>query len=428
VSGRIIPGAGRALNAELVSAINADNSDPALAANQVQELTVTGTPQSITTEEYTGVVGGAPGAGDVVDTVLDGVTYGYMVQTGDTVATVAGSVTNACMQGAIDVQIISFVGNSAGGGDAEEVSIAANDYQHVTVPGETAASLVTAFVALMVADPLYDAFAAGDDLILIAKLPGVGALIVATTDGVQFTHTATNPVVGTVANSTWTVTDDSIDTVTLTLDIAGDPGAATCSGSVTLGTGTTTWNPVQTTAGYPADLAIVSSGATSFQHTVQPGDDDDAVAAGLALVLNGSFGFVASATLNVITVTRTDYAAFSFSDNSVQVNPASTMVITPATTVPLVVPTPITDGADLGGVRASQGSLYCELSAGTSYDVSLWYLIGGVWVLDLTFSPTPVTISGTGVLTFTPTGTRIYVACSSFVGGAVATVTALTNQ
>lgn len=425
MSGRIITGFGNPLYDELVTNALAANYDP-VSTNKEQDLTVAGAPQSITTEEHEGTVTAAGASGDTAVLTLNGVAY-QAFQTGAlTTDQLATELADAATLGSIDTWMSTIAGGPAVGGEVCGITINGVSYPYVAIALDTAAQVAAGIALAAVADPLYTVTNPVGAVILVRKiLRGAGTSVTIQTDGVVFTSTDVHSVTGAAAQADWNVTAPGASVVNALNAIAG----TTTDTAVGSGTGAIVFTCPTIQIGYPADIAIAFDGIShSWQHTVQPGDTAPLVAVALQGLINGSFGYVASVVGAVVTVTRTDYATFAFADQSVTPNPASTLTITPATTIPLNPPLSASSGVSVSSSILASGTLECLLNAGTSYDVEAWSYdeILGDWLKDLTFGTKTITASG--VYSVALNGSALYAFVDNFVGGADATVIFRTNR
>lgn len=415
-SGRQIAGIGVRLDETLVSSAVADNTDP-FPTEQIQELTFTGTPKSITTEQYTGTVGGAPATGDQARLVLNGVVYAAEKSVANTVGDMATELTNASSLGSRDKWVFTFTGGPAVGGEHAILDIGVNTYNYTCGAGDSNTVIAAGVAALAAADPIYGVTAAFGKLILSALARGVQSSSVTVTGSIA--HTDVHTVTGVAGQALWTVSNIGA-AVTINHAAPGNVGTDTCASAVT---GGTTFALTTAQVGYAADQVIAFDGISqSWSHTVTVGQTKTDCANALKLLINGSGGYVASIVGDVVSVTRTDYAAFAFADQSVTPNPTSTIAITPVTTQALNPPLAATSGAFVGQSRNATGSIEAFLNAGTSYNLDVWGYDDslGVWVHDLTFGTKTVVASGS--YTVQMNGSRMFAQVSTFVGGASATV------
>jgi len=425
MSGRIIPGTGEAIRSELVANAVAANYDP-VATNKAQELTFAGAPQSITTAEHEGTVTAAGNPGDTAVLTLNGVAYQAMQTGALTAALLATELAAAATLGSQDTWTSTIAGGPAIGGEACGVTIGATSYPYVAIARDTAAQVAAGIAAAAAGDPDYTVTNPAGALLVVTKnVRGAGVAVSFQTDGVVFTSTDAHVVTGVAGQADWTVIAPGAGVVNAT---NAAPGATTDTAAGS-STGAIVFTCPSVQVGYDADNAIAFDGLlTSWQHTVQLGDTPGIIAAAMKVLIDGSGGYVASVLGDVVTVTRTDYATFAFADQSTTPNPASTLTITPATTIPLHAPLTGADGVATSGSVLASGTLECLLNAGVSYDVEVWSYDSTLaqWLKDLTFGTK--TIVASGVHTVALNGSRAFAFVDNFVGGADATVIFRTNR
>lgn len=423
--GRTIPGSGSALRAQLALNALVANTNPA-SQNQQQELTFAGAPQAETTEESEGTCTAAGNPGDTIALDLNGVTYAAMQTGGLTAAQMATALAAAATLGSIDTWSFTITGGPAVGGEACGITIGGTAYPYVALAADTPALVAAGIAAAAALDPNYTVVNPAGALLIVTKIVrGAGLAVSLQTDGVVFSSTDVHIVTGVAAQADWLVTAPGAGVVNCTNALAG----ATTDTVVGNATGAAVFSCPTIQVGYEADQAIAFDGISqSWQYAVQLGDTPGMIALALKNLIDGSGGYVASVLGDVVTVTRTDYAAFAFADQSLTPNPASTLTITPATTVVLIAPMAATAGTPIGASALATGQLECLLTAGTSYDVRMWSYDAqlGLWLQDLTFGTKTITASGTHQ--FGLNGSRAFAQLLNFVGGGEASIYLRTNR
>lgn len=421
MSGRITPGVGVRIDAKPESGINADNYNP-VSANKKQTLTFAGTPTVATRRTYSGNVTNAGTTGNKAGLVLDTGTYEAESTPGMTTAQLAAAVALACTLGTYDKWVVEYTGGpSIVGGETCSITINGTTYSYVTSAFDTISSVATGIAAAAAADPLYNVvhIGASGKCSVTAKSRGFTHAVSNAAAAPFGVAAATHSITGLAANTTWGVYVPAGSTVTAEHAVAGTT-AATVTATVT---GTVAFTCPLTIEGYPDDIVRVMSGTHTYSHTAVFGDTNISCATAIAAAMNGVDGFTCTVTApGVCTVTRTDYTTFSFSDTTVKPNPSSTIAITPATTQALNPPLSSTSGTNLVASRNGVGTVEFILTAGTSFKAYLWWYdtAMGLWILDGGFGTK--TIVGDIIYPFTTGGSRAFIQCDTFVGGATADI------
>jgi len=321
----------------------AGTMQPALP--QIDEITITGAIEPVLTDEWDCVAAGGINNGDICRLTLDGVHFDTMISPAiASVAALVAAVADAAMLGSFDTWSV-LPGGTLDAGDIITLTIpgaTASPYTYTVQPADTAALVSSGLKAQVDADggATYTAAVSGNSLLLSKNARGVGAAVTCTwtTDpGLDATATVANDVIGVVAQTAWTVTDDTVDAVNCLHTVPGATAGTVASSFTVDGGAASTFIATHTVTGADADIARVTIDGTPFSYTVLAGDALADVATGLAAAIHGQVvganTFTASAALTVITLTGTDAQAFTTVDASVN-NQAvgAALAASPATT------------------------------------------------------------------------------------------------
>lgn len=310
--------------AEQLRIVSSSTEDDAVKA-QSGEITIAGTMDPITTDEWNCTLTGPLDNWDVARLTLDGVNYDTMINPAiGTLIALAAEIHAAAMGGTFDTWVVTIGAAGLDANDVVEVVVpgaAASPYVYTVQPADTAALVVTGLKALVDADggATYTAAAVGSSLILQKSTRGVGAAVSAswTTDAnADATVAAYHAVTGVAGQAAWTVTDNGVSVVRC---LRATPGATagTVASSFFVDTGgANTFTAVHTVTGAAADVLAVTDGTTTYTRTVATAVLADEVAA-LAAAINADAAYVASSVAGVITVTAAvPGVAFTFVDGS----------------------------------------------------------------------------------------------------------------
>ena len=193
-------------------------------------------------EVWDGVVGGVPGAGDVVTLNLGSVDYSYSYTAGDTAAMMADGVCDAAMLGSFDEHFFTF-GGTIDAGDEITLDIDLATYTYTAILGDTPALVAAGIAAAAAADTNYAVTVVGNGIQVKALLRGAGLTVDcfwSIDPGADATILPSHPVVGVVAQAAWTAAALGA-AVTVTNSVVGPVTVAPTSSKFNYGAGTTTF-------------------------------------------------------------------------------------------------------------------------------------------------------------------------------------------
>jgi hypothetical protein len=314
---------------EQVKLVSTSAQDDA-ARQKTQTITITGTMDPVTTDEWDVLLAGGVDTGDVIRLTLNGVNYDTAVAGGASIASLVAEIATSAGSGTWDTKRFAYAG-TIDVGDTARLTINGVNYDAVSTLG-TGAEIASLLAAAAVGDTLYDVTQVGgsDTIVVKKKARGVGSTVTSvwTVDtGSDATVTTTTVVTGVAGQADWTCTDDGVNTVNC-LNAASGVTADTVASSVpTDGGGATTFVSTHTVIGAAADILRVTDGTTTFSRTVASAVLNDEVAA-LAALINADAAYIATCPANVITVVAAvDGVDFAFSSTSVDNQTADLSVV-----------------------------------------------------------------------------------------------------
>lgn len=277
-------------------------------------ITISGTMDVVTTDDFDGTVGGAPAAGNVCRLTLNSVAYDYLVAFGNTTTTVATGVKDAANLGSFD-QFTFALGGVIDIGDTVRLNIGAATYGYTAILADTATSCASAIVVLAAADPLYTVTSVMGSLFVKSQTRGAGATVTclwSIDPGADATVTTTHNVTGQPLQTDWLVSN-----VGAAVDVLNTASGTTTDTAAGSATGGTTFSLVHTVTGANADVLAVSDGTTTFSRTVATAVLATEVGA-LAALLDANAAYVATSLAGVITITAAVAGTpFTLTDQSV---------------------------------------------------------------------------------------------------------------
>jgi len=253
-----------------------------------KRFTPKGTPRPAAKQTWTTTVSGAPGLGDVVSYTIGGTTYSTMCLSDATTTTTAEALKAAVNNGSKDARSFGIYGSPISN-DRVHCVINGVTYTYSVDGGDSPIDVAMGLAAAINGDSVYDVDRAANVIYLRAKAVGapveVTTFVVAAPGGTTITAPETK-VTGTATGSDW-VASRVTNHATITNSGFG-PDNTPVSVAVTLDQGTTTVSSVNVVVGCLADTVTLKLGGETFSFVTTNNVTAD-VLTGIVAAVSGSY-------------------------------------------------------------------------------------------------------------------------------------------